>query len=215
MVADKELYREQVLAMIQRLRGFIVLVNWQTQNPMEAWVMKFQAGGVDLEKVAKTRAKELKPGKLEVTATNASAFGAGVTASLDGMEARMLEGTSCVFGSVASGPHIVQVKGAKGGRTLQASEIIRMQPDSAATVNLALPSPESPNHSMGQPTKVSEQSSLRQGTERMGPGNGDMVTSVNCYASLRCCAFAENRRTVTGNAFGRVYSRALEHTEDA
>lgn len=132
---------EQVQTMIQRLRSFIVLVNGQTQKETEAWVMEFQANLADLEKAAKTRAQEQKPGRVEVTVTNAQTFEPGVTAALDGMEARALEGSSCVFGSVAPGPHIVLVKGIKGDKTLQASEIIRVQPDSVAAVSLALPSP--------------------------------------------------------------------------
>lgn len=130
---------EQVQAMIQRLRTLIVLVNGQTQKETEAWVMEFQANLADLEKAAKTRAQEQKPGRVEVTVTNAQAFEPGVTAALDRMEARALEGTSCVFGSVAPGPHIVLVKGINDDKTLQASEIIRVQPDSVASVSLALP----------------------------------------------------------------------------
>jgi SMODS and SLOG-associating 2TM effector domain 2 len=132
---------EQAQTMIQRLRSFIVLVNGQTQKETEGWVMEFQANLADLEKAAKARAQEQKPGRVEVTVANAHAFESGVTASLDGMDSRALEGTSCVFGSVAPGPHIVSAKGAKGDKMLQASEIIRVQPDSVASVSLTLPNP--------------------------------------------------------------------------
>jgi hypothetical protein len=131
---------EQCQAMIQRLRSFVVLVNSKTQQETEQWVMEFQANLADLEKAAKARAQEQKPGRVEVTVTNAQAFEPGVTASLDGMEARALEGTSSVFGSVSPGPHIVLVKGKRGDKTLQTSEIIRVQPDSATSVSLTLPS---------------------------------------------------------------------------
>ena len=130
---------EQVQAMIQRLRGFIVAVNAQTQKETEAWVLEFQTNLADLEKAAKARAQEQKPGRVEVTVTNAQSFEGGVTASLDGMDARTVEGTSAVFGSVAPGPHIVLVKGTKADKTLQASEIIRVQPDSAASLTMTLP----------------------------------------------------------------------------
>jgi len=125
--------------MIQRLRSFMVVVNGQTQKETEAWVMEFQANLADLEKAAKARAQEQKPGRVEVTASNAQTLEPGVTASLDGMETRAVEGTSCVFGSVAPGPHIVLVKGMKGAKMFQVSEIIRVQPDSVASVSLALP----------------------------------------------------------------------------
>ncbi len=130
---------EQAQAMIQRLRSFIVLLNGQTQKETEGWVMEFQANLADLEKAAKARAQEQKPGRVEVTVVNAHAFESGVTASLDGMDTRALEGTSCVFGSVAPGPHIVSAKGAKGDKMLHVSEIIRVQPDSVASVSLTLP----------------------------------------------------------------------------
>jgi hypothetical protein len=130
---------EQCQAMIQRLRSFIVLVNSKTQQETEEWVMEFQANLADLEKAAKARVQEQKPGRVEVTVTNAQSFEPGVTASLDGMEARALEGTGSIFGSVTPGPHIVLVKGKKGDKTLQTSEIIRVQPDSAASVSLTLP----------------------------------------------------------------------------
>lgn len=130
---------DQCQSMIQRLRSFIVLVNSKTQQETEEWVMEFQANLADLEKAAKARAQEQKPGRVEVTVTNVQSFEPGVTASLDGMEARALEGTSSIFGSVTPGPHIVLVKGKKGDKTLQASEIIRVQPDSAASVSLTLP----------------------------------------------------------------------------
>ena len=130
---------EQAQAMIQRLRSFMVVVNGQTQKETEAWVMEFQANLADLEKAAKARAQEQKPGRVEVTASNAQTLEPGVTASLDGMETRAVEGTSCVFGSVAPGPHIVLVKGMKGAKMFQVSEIIRVQPDSVASVSLALP----------------------------------------------------------------------------
>jgi hypothetical protein len=130
---------DQVQAMIQRLRSFIVLANGQTQKETEAWVMEFQSNLADLEKSAKARAEEQKPGRVEVKVSNAQTFQPGVTASLDGMEARPVEGTSCVFGSVAPGPHIVLVKGTKDNKILQASEIVRVQPDAVAAVSLALP----------------------------------------------------------------------------
>jgi hypothetical protein len=130
---------EQCQAMIQRLRSFVVLVNSTTQRETEQWVMEFQANLADLEKAAKARAQEQKPGQVEVTVTNVQAFDPGVTASLDGMEARTLEGTSSIFGSVTPGLHIVLVKGKRDDKTLQASEIIRVQPDSAVSVSLTIP----------------------------------------------------------------------------
>jgi hypothetical protein len=93
----------------------------------------------DLEKAAKHRAQEQKPGTVEVTVSNALEFDPGLTTSLDGLEARPVEGKSCVFGSVSPGAHIVLVKGAKSGKTAQASEIVRVQPDSVTSVSLALP----------------------------------------------------------------------------
>ena len=130
---------DEVQTMIQRLRTFIVFVNSQTQQETQAWVMEFQTNLADLEKAAKLRAQEQKPGTVEVTISNAPDFDPGLTASLDGMEGRAVEGKSCVFGSVSPGPHIVLVKGAKSGKTLQASEIVRVQPDSVTSVSLALP----------------------------------------------------------------------------
>jgi hypothetical protein len=131
---------EQVQAIIQRLRAFIVFANGQTQQETQAWVLEFQTNLADLEKAVKLHAQERKPGTLEVTVGNAPDFDPGLTASLDGMEARPLEGKSCVFRGVAPGAHIVLVKGVKAGKTFQASEIARVQPDSVASVSLTLPS---------------------------------------------------------------------------
>jgi hypothetical protein len=130
---------EQVQAMVQRLRSFIVFVNSQVQKETEAWVMEFQSSLADLEKAARARAQEEKPGRVEVTVANAPSFAPGVTVSLDGMEGRAVEGTSCVFGTVAPGPHIVLVKGMKGDQVFQASEFVRVQPDSVASVSVPLP----------------------------------------------------------------------------
>jgi len=125
--------------MIQRLRAFVVLANSQTQQETQAWILEFQTNLADLEKSAKLRAQEQKPGTVELTVNNASDFDPGVTASMDGMEARRVEGKSCVFASVAPGTHIVLVKGAKSGKAFQSSEIIRVQPDSVSQVSVALP----------------------------------------------------------------------------
>ena len=130
---------EEAQTMIQRLRSFMVLVNGQTQKETEAWVMEFQANLADLEKAAKARAQEQKPGRVEVTVPNAQSLETGVTASLDGTDTRTVEGTSCVFGSVSPGPHIVLVTGKKGSQMLQASQIIRVEPDTAASVSVNLP----------------------------------------------------------------------------
>ena len=65
---------EQCQAMIQRLRSFIVLVNSKTQQETEEWVMEFQANLADLEKAAKARVQEQKPGRVEVTVTNVEAL---------------------------------------------------------------------------------------------------------------------------------------------
>jgi hypothetical protein len=132
---------EQVQAMIQRLRSFIVFSNGQTQQETQAWVMEFQSNLADLEKAAKVRAQEQKPGTLEVTVSNALDFDPGLVASLDGMERRTLEGKSCVFANVTPGGHIIVVRGAKSGKDVQASEIIRVQPDAVASASLALPIP--------------------------------------------------------------------------
>lgn len=130
---------EQVQAMIQRLRAFVVFVDGQTQQETQAWVMEFQTNLADLEKTAKLRGQEQKPGRIEVTVANARDFDPGVSVSLDGMETRSVEGTSCIFGSVTPGSHIVLVKGSKSGKILQASEIVRVQPDSVGAASLMLP----------------------------------------------------------------------------
>ena len=132
---------DQVQAMIQRLRTFIAFVHSQTQQETQAWIMEFQTNLADLEKTAKLRAQEQKPGKVEVTLSNAMDFDPGSTASIDGMEEKPIEGKSCVFGNVTPGTHIVLVKGSKSGTTRQASEIVRVQPDSVAAVSVALPAP--------------------------------------------------------------------------
>jgi|SRR6516165_9757362 hypothetical protein len=101
--------------------------------------MEFQTNLADLERAAKLRAQEQKPGTVAVTVSHAPDFDPGLTAWLEGMEARPVQGKSCVFGSVAPGIHMVLVKGAKAGKTLQASDVVRVQPDSVAPVSLALP----------------------------------------------------------------------------
>jgi hypothetical protein len=125
--------------MIQRLRTFILLINGQTQQETQAWVLEFQSNLADLEKAAKLHAQQHKPGAVEVTMSNSGEFDHGLKASLDGTDARSVEGKSSVFGNVTPGTHIVLVTGARSGKTFQASEIVRVQPDTVTSVSLTLP----------------------------------------------------------------------------
>jgi hypothetical protein len=130
---------DQVQAMIQRLRAFIVLVNSQVQQETQAWVVEFQTSLADLEKTARMRAQEQKPSSMEITITNAAEFDSGVTVSLDGMDPLAVDGKSCVFRNVAPGPHIVLARGSKSGKVAQQSDIVRVQPDAPATVSITIP----------------------------------------------------------------------------
>jgi conflict system pore-forming effector with SLATT domain len=131
--------QEQIQTLIQRLRAFVVLVHTQVQQETEAWVLEFQSNLADLEKAAKVGAEATKPGSLQVTVPNAAEFDGGVTATLNGMEVKKVDGTRCLFLSVIPGQHQLLIKGTKAGKTLEASEIVKVSPDTMAAVTVALP----------------------------------------------------------------------------
>lgn len=133
------LTQEQIQTLIQRLKAFVVLVHAQVQQETEAWVFEFQSNLADLEKAAKVGAEAAKPGSLQVTVPNAAEFDGGVTATLNGIEVKKVDGTRCLFLSVMPGQHQVLIKGTKAGKTLDASEIVKITPDSMAAVTVALP----------------------------------------------------------------------------
>ena len=131
--------QEQIQALIQRLKAFVVFVHAQVQQETETWVLEFQRNLADLEKAAKVGAEATKPGSLQVTVPNAAEFDGGVTATLNGIEVKKVDGTRCLFLSVMPGQHQVLIMGTKAGKTLDASEIVKVAPDSMAAVTVALP----------------------------------------------------------------------------
>jgi len=131
--------QEQIQTLIQRLKAFVVFVHAQVQQETETWVLEFQSNLAELEKAAKVGAEATKPGSLQVTVPNAAEFDGGVTATLNGIEVKKVDGTRCLFLSVMPGQHQVLIRGTKAGKTLDASEIVKVTPDSMATVTVALP----------------------------------------------------------------------------
>src|SRR5271157_1930311 len=125
--------QEEIQTLIQRLKAFVVFVNAQVQQETEVWVLEFQSSLADLEKAAKVGATAGKPGSLQVTVPNAAEFDGGVTASLNGMETKRVDGTHCLFFSVMPGQHQVLIQGRKASKTFEASEFVRVAPDSMAT----------------------------------------------------------------------------------
>jgi hypothetical protein len=119
--------QEQIETLIQRLKAFVVFVHTQVQQETEVWALEFQSSLADLEKAAKVGAEATKPGSLQVTVPNAADFDGGVTASLNGMEVKKVDGTRCLFLSVMPGQHQVLIKGTKGGKTFEALEIVKVQ----------------------------------------------------------------------------------------
>ena len=130
--------QDEIQTLIQRLKAFVVFVHTQVQQETEAWVLEFQSSLADLEKAAKVGAEATKPGSLQVTVPNAADFDGGVTASMNGMEVKKVDGTRCLFLSVMPGQHQVLIKGTRAGKTIEASEIVKVTPDTMATVTVAL-----------------------------------------------------------------------------
>jgi hypothetical protein len=135
------LTQEQIQALIQRLKTFVVFVHAQVQQETEAWVLEFQSSLADLEKVAQVRTDAARPGSLQVTVPNAAEFDGGVTATLNGIEVKKVDGTRCLFLSVGPGQHQMLIKGTKAGKASEASEIVKVAPDSMAVVTVALRNP--------------------------------------------------------------------------
>lgn len=130
---------DQVQGMLQKMKDFVVLVRTQIQQETDAWVLEFQANLADLTNAVKAQRDAQKPGSAQVTVSNAKDFDAGVKVQLDQSEERTIEGTQCLFASVAPGTHEILVIGKKGNQTFKAASVVKVAADSLASVSIALP----------------------------------------------------------------------------
>jgi hypothetical protein len=130
---------EQIQGMIQKMKDFVVLVRTQVQQETDAWVLEFQSNLADLANTVKAQRDAQKPGSAQITVSNAKDFDGGIKVQLDQSEERTIEGTQCLFPSVAPGTHEILVIGKKGDHSFKAATVLRVAADSLASVSIAVP----------------------------------------------------------------------------
>src|ERR1700733_4365264 len=140
-VATQQPTGDQIQGMLQKMKDFVVLVRTQVQQETDAWVLEFQANLADLTNTVKAQRDAQKPGSAQVTVSNAKDFDGGVKVQLDQSEDRTIEGTQCLFASVAPGTHEILVIGKKGDQVFKAATVVKVAADSLASVSVALPVP--------------------------------------------------------------------------
>jgi hypothetical protein len=140
-VATQQPTGDQIQGMLQKMKDFVVLVRTQVQQETDAWVLEFQANLADLTNTVKAQRDAQKPGSAQVTVSNAKDFDGGVKVQLDQSEDRTIEGTQCLFASVAPGTHEILVIGKKGDQVFKAATVVKVPADSLASVSVALPVP--------------------------------------------------------------------------
>jgi hypothetical protein len=138
-LADQQPTSDQIQVMVQRLKDFVVLVRAQIEQETDAWVLEFQSNLADLASAVKSKTELTKPGSLQITVSNAKDFDGGIKAYLDRAEERMGEGTQCLFSAVPPGAHEVLVRGKRGDRTYETASVVKVVPDSLASLSLVLP----------------------------------------------------------------------------
>ena len=140
-VAPQQPTGDQIQGMLQKMKDFVVLVRTQVQQETDAWVLEFQANLADLTNTVKAQRDAQKPGSAQVTVSNAKDFDGGVKVQLDQSEDRTIEGTQCLFASVAPGTHEILVIGKKGDQVFKAATVVKVAADSLASVSVTLPAP--------------------------------------------------------------------------
>lgn len=107
-LTSPKLLSEQLEPMLQLLKDFTAKVNALVQQETETWVLEFQSSMAELDKAAKAQAEANKPGSIIVAVTKDAGYDPGITAYLDGVEAKKLEGSKCLFRLVSVGMHFVR-----------------------------------------------------------------------------------------------------------
>lgn len=130
---------DRIPALLQRLKDFIVQVHLQVQQETEGWIIEFQSNLADLEKTIKSQTESRKPGRIQVTVTNAKDCGVELTAFLNRMEAKSIQGSTCLFTLVPPGEHEILIKGARNGKTVESSGFVKVSPDAVAPITLEMP----------------------------------------------------------------------------
>ena len=151
---------DQVLAMVDRAKTFRITVSNMVLDETKAWAAEFQSNMTQLEKDVRAsfeqqRAKaeqDMKahnvfgrPGAIELKVTNALACdGHKFTVVLDGTKpprpAETVEGsTDWSSSTVPPGQYKLIVSALRGGKKVQASKIVKVDPDAIASVEMALP----------------------------------------------------------------------------
>jgi hypothetical protein len=130
---------DQVQLMLQRLKDFVKFVRAQVEQETDAWVLEFQSNLADLAHTVKSKAEAVRPGSLQVTVSNAQDFDGGIKAILDHADERSIEGAQCLFSAIPPGAHEILVRGKKADRTFETATVVKIGPDSLASLNLAVP----------------------------------------------------------------------------
>lgn len=130
---------EQVQAMLQKMKDFVVLIHTQIQQETDAWVLEFQANLADLSSTVRAQRDAQKAGSVQVIVPNTKEFDGGVNVQLDHSEDRTVEGTQCLFASVSPGAHEILITGKKANQLFRATNVVKVAPDSMASVSIPLP----------------------------------------------------------------------------
>ena len=120
------------------MKEFVNLVPTQIQQETDAWVLEFQASLADLTNAVRAERDAQKAGSVHVIVPNTKEFDGGVKVQLDHSEDRIMEGTQCLFASVSPGAHEILITGKKANQTFRATNVVKVVPDSMASVSILL-----------------------------------------------------------------------------
>jgi hypothetical protein len=138
-LAGQQPSADQIQLMLQRLKDFVAFVRGQVEQETDAWVLEFQSNLSDLASTVKSRAESGKPGSLQLTVSNARDFEGGIKAFLDHTDERTVKGSQCLFPAIPPGVHEVLVRGTKGETAFEAATVVKIAPDSLASLSVSVP----------------------------------------------------------------------------
>jgi hypothetical protein len=129
---------EQTQVILQKLKDYVDFVHTQVHQETEAWILEFQAGLSDLMASVKAQSDATRPGSIQVTVSNANHF-ESISVLLDQTTEQVVQGSQCLFQSVAPGVHAVLLRGKKDSKVHVASDVVRVGSGAITTLSLAIP----------------------------------------------------------------------------
>jgi hypothetical protein len=129
---------DQVQIMIQRVKEFVLAVNYEVAQETQVWIADFQSSLAEIERSARAQMERQQPGAIEVLVPGGADLPQGWTLTLDGAPIRSLRASRYLIGHVPPGLHRVTVRAVVGDRTREVSGGVQVEPGAVATVSLPL-----------------------------------------------------------------------------